>query len=77
MRTSVLTKKKRNDGNLGLKKALKVEVLEYHALTLSLSPLISQYDDVLEMLESMERMNLLGIYKKTRPALPYSETKAW
>ncbi|GFN81247.1 vacuolar protein sorting-associated protein 13a-like [Plakobranchus ocellatus] len=37
----------------------------------------NQYDDILEMLESMERMNLLAMYKKTRPTVPYRETKAW
>ncbi|GFS12526.1 vacuolar protein sorting-associated protein 13A [Elysia marginata] len=37
----------------------------------------NQYDDILEMLESMERMNLLAKYTKTRPAVAYSDTKAW
>ncbi|BFZ25790.1 hypothetical protein BsWGS_28827 [Bradybaena similaris] len=37
-----------------------------------------QYDDVLEMLESLERMSLLGKYKKTRPDVPYKgNAKKW
>ncbi|KAK3690734.1 hypothetical protein RRG08_061173 [Elysia crispata] len=36
-----------------------------------------QYDDVLEMLESLERMNLLAKFKKTRPEVDFSDTKAW
>ena len=37
-----------------------------------------QYDDVLEMLESMERMDLLALYRKYRPDLPLlGNSRAW
>ncbi|XP_041355806.1 vacuolar protein sorting-associated protein 13A-like isoform X2 [Gigantopelta aegis] len=37
-----------------------------------------QYDDVLEMLESFERMGLLGIYRKYKPDVPlHKHAKEW
>ncbi|RUS83440.1 hypothetical protein EGW08_008812, partial [Elysia chlorotica] len=49
--------------------------LVFDEIAVSLSK--NQFDDVLEMLESLERMNLLAKYKKTRPEVDYSETRAW
>ena len=37
-----------------------------------------QYNDVLEMLEGFERVYLMGIYKKYKPAVPFKgNIKAW
>ncbi|XP_059141648.1 intermembrane lipid transfer protein VPS13A-like [Physella acuta] len=50
--------------------------LVFDEIAVSLSK--DQYDDILEILEAMERMNLMAMYKKTRPAVSYKgHAKQW
>ncbi|BFZ13595.1 hypothetical protein BsWGS_16634 [Bradybaena similaris] len=50
--------------------------LVFDEITMNLSK--DQFDDILEMLESMERMSLRSKYMATRPGVPYSgNAKLW